>query len=172
MSRDWLRLAHAIEAAREANGMTQVDLAEAAEVSESSVQNLEAGKERTRTPPTLIKVERALGWTAGSAATVLAGGDPTKAERSTATRTPVQPEAQSDIQGSGLPLRIIQELTDGPLLDTTVMQLGSDSKMVIVVKGTPDATPEQIRRDLLAWVRAQELLSSISDDGDSPEVAN
>ncbi len=166
MSRDWIRLGHAIEAARDAKGMTQVALAVAADVSESTIQNLEAGKARVRQPPSVKKVEAALGWTPGSADAVLAGGDPT-----TAPPGPREELPQAGDQ-SGLPLRIIQELADGPLLDTTVLPLSGDSRMVIVVKGTPDASPEQIRRDLIAWAKAQSVLQNLDHEPGSSDSAN
>lgn len=166
MSRDWVRLGHAIEAARDVKGMTQVALAVAADVSESTIQNLEAGKARVRQPPSVKKVEAALGWTPGSADAVLAGGDPTPAPSS-------QPEeAPQAVDRSGLPLRIIQELSDGPLLDTTVLPLSGDSRMVIVVKGNPDASPEQIRQDLIAWAKAQTVLQNLGDDNGSSGSGN
>jgi transcriptional regulator with XRE-family HTH domain len=161
MGRDWERLAAAVEAAREAKSLTQVALAEAAGVSESTVQNLESGKERTRVPASLPKVERALGWAPGSGEAILDGGDPT-------------PVSEVAAPASGLPLRILQELQDGPLLDTTVLDLtplGSNARMIVVVKGEPDASPEQIRADLLAWAKAQRHLQNLEDD-DPDEIAN
>ncbi|MGW9245822.1 helix-turn-helix domain-containing protein [Streptomyces badius] len=166
MSRDWVRLGHAIETARDAKGMTQVALAEAANVSESTVQNLEAGKERVRQPPSVKKVEAALGWAPGSADAVLAGGEPTPLSTAPSSETPPVGDQ------AGLPLRIIQELSDGPLLDTTVLPLSGDSRMVIVVKGSTDASPEQIRRDLLAWAKAQSVLQDLDHDGDSSDSIN
>lgn len=163
MSRDWKRLADAVEAAREAKSLTQVALAEAAGVSESTVQNLESGVERKRVPASLPKVERALGWSPGSGERVLEGGDPTL----TAEETGAPP--------TDLPLRIIQELQDGPLLDTTVLDLtplGSNARMIVVVKGEPDASPEQIRADLLAWAKAQRHLQNLDGDDDPTEIAN
>lgn len=73
MERDWERLAKAVKQAREAASMTQKDLAKAAEISEGSVQNLEAGYARTRIPQSLAKVEAALGWAAGSGVAILQG---------------------------------------------------------------------------------------------------
>ncbi|MCP3820134.1 helix-turn-helix transcriptional regulator [Streptomyces sp. A3M-1-3] len=179
MGRDWARLAKAIEAARDTKGWTQVALAEAAGVSESTVQNLESGKGRKRMPSSLPKVERALGWRPGSGEAVLAGGDPSLHEPQTHSgsaklRAVAGTSASGEVSAAELPLRIVQELADGPLLDTTVMDLtplGSDARMIVVVKGTPDASPEQIRKDLLAWAKAQRLLQSMGDDGSS-EIAN
>ena len=162
MSRDWTRLADAIEAEREAKNLTQVALAKAAGVSESTIQNLESGTERKRIPASLPMVERALGWAAGSGERILEGADPSPADE--------PPPPPSD-----LPLRIIQELQDGPLLDTTVLDLtplGSNARMIVVVKGEPDASPEQIRADLLAWAKAQRHLQNLDGDDDPGEIAN
>ena len=162
MGRDWKRLARAIEGARVAGNLTQVALAHKADVSESTIQNLESGGECKRVPASLHKVERALGWTVGSGERVLAGGDPETAEESAPPPT-------------GLPLRIVQELEDGPLLDATVLDLtplGSSARMIVVVKGAPNASPEQIRSDLLAWARAQERLESLGEEDDPDDIGN
>ena len=172
MSRDWQRLADSIEAARAARGMTQVQLAEAAGVSESTIQNLESGKDRSRLPHSLPKIERVLGWKEGSGKAVLDGGTPEQVIDHNAAENVTAKEA-----GSGeLPLRIVHALSAeaGPLLDATVLDLtplGSDARMIVVVKGKPDASPEQIRKDLLAWERAQRRLQNLDNtandhDGD------
>ncbi|MFF3324908.1 helix-turn-helix domain-containing protein [Streptomyces sp. NPDC002889] len=162
MGKDWPRLAEAIEAAREAKNFTQVALAKAAGVSESTIQNLESGTERKRIPASLPAVERALGWAAGSGEKVLEGRDPA-------------PLSETAPAPTDLPLRILQELQDGPLLDTTVLDLtplGSSARMIVVVKGEPDASPEQIRADLLAWAKAQRHLQNLDGDDDPTEIAN
>ncbi|MFF5445416.1 helix-turn-helix domain-containing protein [Streptomyces sp. NPDC012888] len=151
MSRDWERLGKAIEAARDALGMSQVALAEAAGISESTVQNYEAGQARKRLPVTLPALERALGWEAGSGVAILEGGDPSKSS----------PSAPFD-----LPLRVTQALGDGPLLDTKIMDLddGSGARMIVVVKGKEGATPEEIRHALEAWERTETQLRSASQE--------
>lgn len=165
MGRDWKRLADAIRAARRENDWTQVQLADAAGVSEATVQNLESGAERRNVPTSLPKVERALGWSAGSGAAVLNGDEPTPLKHDDGT-------ARSGETPDGLPLRIVQELADGPLLDTKVMDLtplGSDARMIVVVKGNPTASAEQLRNDLLAWAKAQRHLQNLEDDDESGE---
>ncbi|MFJ5785403.1 helix-turn-helix domain-containing protein [Streptomyces hydrogenans] len=159
MGRDWQRLADTVEAAREAKNLTQVALAQKAGVSESTIQNIESGVERKRVPPSLHKVERALGWKHGSGERVLEGGVPDL-------------EEETGAPPSDLPLRIVHELQDGPLLDATVLDLsplGSDARMIVVVKGAPDATPEQIRADLLAWAKAQRHIQNIPTDDEPDE---
>jgi transcriptional regulator with XRE-family HTH domain len=158
MERDWPRLAKAIKQAREAAGMTQRDLAVAAGISVGSVQNLEAGADRSRIPQSLAKVEVALGWTAGSGVAILEGAHPTPAGRgSTEPRKPT----------ANLPLRIVDELeSGGPLLDATVIRLpgAGDARMTVVVRGNPDATPEQIQEALLAWREAERRLRQAEGD--------
>ncbi|GAA1065302.1 helix-turn-helix transcriptional regulator [Streptomyces asiaticus] len=179
MGRDWKRLADAVRAARTALGMTQVELADAAGVAEATVQNLEGGKDRNRLPTSLPRVERALRWGPGSGAAILNGGEPASLPPTLDTETGAAESAPAAAEGAppgGLPLRIVQELADGQLLDTTVMDLtplGSEARMIVVVKGKPDASPEQIRRDLLAWQKAQRKLQNLGgDDEDDPPVAN
>lgn len=169
MGRDWQRLANAVRDARTALKMTQIELADAADVSEATVQNLESGAARTRLPFSLPKVERALGWAPDSGKAVLAGGDPTPLP---SVDQPEEATPAENPSPGDLPLRIIQELADGPLLDTTVMDLtplGSEARMIVVVKGKPDASPEQIRKDLLAWQKAQRKLQNLGDDPDRPD---
>lgn len=168
MTRDWERLARAIEAARDAKGLTQVGLAEAAGISESTVQNLESGVERRRTPSTLPKVEAALGWAPGSGLGVLAGGDPIPK---------AGPQGESrDLNRSDLPLRIVDELHNGgQLVDTAVIRLPTkgDVRMTVVVRGAPDASPEEIRAALEAWRRAERKLQNLpGGDEDEPRAAN
>lgn len=161
MSLDWERLAKAIKRAREEHRMTQKALAAAAGVSESTIQNLESGRSYSRRPDSLPYVEGALHWAPGSIGTVLAGGDPTP--------TPEEPAPESEElaggQGrwaEGLTLRVIQEMTEGQVLDSQVLDLtrpGSTSRMVVVLKrGETSATPDEIREDLEEWSRVQRAL--------------
>jgi transcriptional regulator with XRE-family HTH domain len=167
----WARLAAAIRSAREARGLTQVALAELADISEGSVQNLESGDARTRIPPSLAKVEPHLGWASGAGRAILDGGEP--------TLVPVS-DAGADVAGverklrRKLPLRIVDELeSDDPLLDSTVIELpGVDgARMTVVVHGRADATPEQIQDALLAWREAERKLRRLPDDNSDEQQA-
>ena len=168
----WAQLAAAIRSAREARGLSQVDLAELAGISEGSVQNLESGRPRNRMPQTLAKIEPHLGWAAGSGRAILEGGEPTPA----AADDSADIAAVEDKLRRKLPLRIVDELeSDDPLLDSTVIQLpGVDgARMTVVVHGRPDATPEQIQEALLAWRDAERKLRRLPDgDDDEPQAAN
>lgn len=161
----WDRLANAIRAAREALSLSQAGLAELAGISEGSVQNLESGKPRTRMPQSLPKVEPHLGWAPGSGVAILNGGDPTPLP---ASSTPAGPSSEDKLREK-LPLRIIDELTsDDPLLDSTVIQLpGVDgARMTVVVRGRPNATPEEIQEALLAWRKAEQQLQRLPTAGE------
>ena len=172
----WPKLAEAIRAAREARGLSQVDLAERAGISEGSVQNLESGKARTRIPPSLAKIEAPLGWAPGSGRAILDGGEP--------DLMPAHEASAGRDRGSAgklrrkLPLRIVDELeSDDPLLDSQVIQLPgvNGARMTVVVHGQPDATPEQIQEALLAWRKTERNLRRLPDDDggdDEPKAAN
>lgn len=73
---DHERLDHAIEARTIELGISYVELAVRAGLSEISIRNLRKGRANFRAR-NLRKLEIALGWTAGSIEAVLAGGDPT-----------------------------------------------------------------------------------------------
>jgi transcriptional regulator with XRE-family HTH domain len=77
MDADRGRLATAIQRRREALGFTQVQLAKLAGVTDTTIRNLEGGRQFTRPPASLPAVEQALGWVPGSGQAVLNGGEPT-----------------------------------------------------------------------------------------------
>ncbi|MFR9796566.1 helix-turn-helix transcriptional regulator [Streptomyces sp. MS06] len=161
----WVELGAAIRAAREARGLRQVDLADLAGVSEGTIQNLENGDRRPRIPPSLAKVEPHLGWAPESGLAILRGETPTTLHE------PADDRAQ---MRRDLPLRIVDELeSSDPLLDSTVIQLpGTDgARMTVVVRGRPDATPEEIQEALLAWRRTEQELRRLPGE-DEPRAAN
>lgn len=163
MSQDWVRLARAIRRARESRRMTQQQLAAAARVSESTVQNLEdEAYEYRRRPSTLPQIE-AVFWEPGSIDAVLAGGDPTPK-----TDAP----AASPDRGTGgrLPLRVQHEL-EGEVLDTEVIDLSRGGmKMVVVITrdpAKPHVDDDQLREDFAEWSRVQRELRGIVGNQDS-----
>jgi len=154
MNPDWTHLAGAVKAARKSMGLTQIELGERAGVQRSIVQRIERGAGFTRVTSTLRLIEIAVGWKPGSVEEVLAGGDPTGfgvADKASQPETTASLPAASD----GLPLRIAEALTKGTTLDTTIVSLGPNADMVVVVKGKPTATPEQLRAELEAWERRE-----------------
>lgn len=69
------RLDHAIEARTIELGISYVELADRAGISDVSLRNLRKGRANLRAR-NVRKLEVALGWAPGSIAAVLAGGDP------------------------------------------------------------------------------------------------
>ena len=172
----WAELATAIRTAREAYGLSQVELADLADVSEGSVQNLESGKPRSRMPQSLAKIEPHLGWAAGSGRAILGGGEPIPAPTSGGPAGHDSGQ-EADRLRKKLPLRIVDELeSDDPLLDSAVIQLPgvNGARMTVVVHGRPDATPQEIQDALIAWRQAERTLRRLPDDdgGDEPQAAN
>lgn len=73
----WTRLSQALAAARKAQGFTQGELADRADVSLGAVQRAEAGTvPKARMPITLHPIARALGWPDGAVDAVLGGAEP------------------------------------------------------------------------------------------------
>ncbi|MGQ4513615.1 helix-turn-helix domain-containing protein [Streptomyces sp. DW26H14] len=166
----WERLGSALKAARADSGATQEEVAADLGVSRATIQKLERGEPHTKVTPTMRAYAVRVGWTAASVDIVLQGGDPVVAPTPDA-RDDAAAKAISQ-ENTGLPLRVVDELEDdGPLLDSVVIPLGDDGRMVVVVKGKPNASPEEIKRNLEAWRRAQRHLQSVGDDA-STEVAN
>lgn len=80
MNRDpdaWARLGQAIASARRAQGLSQGDLADRANVSIGSVQSAEGGTvPKARMPYTVPAIAKAVGWPHGSVEAVLDGAEP------------------------------------------------------------------------------------------------
>ena len=145
----WQRLADAIVSARSAQGLRQVELATKAQVSRGTLQNLERGQAVRMT--TVFNVTRALEWPNDHA------------ERLLAERVEGVPTTTS--MPSDLPLRVAGELEDGPLLDSTVLHLGDESgaRIIVVVRGKPDASPDEIRKALEEWRRVERRIQKPAD---------
>lgn len=159
MTRNWDRLGLAIKARREELGLTtQQALADAAGVTRQTVQSLESGKQRTRMPATIAPIEKALGWEPGTAARILAGDDPS-------SQNGVTPRL-----AEGMPVRVVQELSSGEVVDTEVVELsipGSPFKLVGILKQdapAADVSPEEMQRVLQEWSRLQRAMRQIGDD--------
>jgi DNA-binding XRE family transcriptional regulator len=163
MDNMWLRLGRALRAGRKRAGLTQVGVAQAIGVSRTPIQAIERGDQFDKPTGTMRSYASLVGWTPDSIEVVLAGGEPTY---------------QADIEAGprpateGLPVRILEEIGEGRLIDTAVIELpGSNARMTVVVRA-PDASPEEIRRDLLAWRRAQRHLQGLGDAGDDEQPDN
>lgn len=143
MEQNWKAVADAIRASRLSHGMTQEELALKVGVSRVTIQSLESGGPRARVSSALLKVARTLGWPSGRVEDLLAGDN---------SSPPVKRGAP---EGTDLPLRIAEELGQGRTYDAQVVDLPGESgaRMIVVVKGDVDATPEQIQEALLEWRR-------------------
>lgn len=181
MERDWARLGRVFADAREAAGLTQVEAAKAIGVSRGPIQAIErghiSGRPFKKITGTMRSYARLVGWADGSIERVLDGGDPeTSAPAPSSAEAPAAAESgQPAIRLSDLPFEIQDELGDGALLATRVVDLsplGSDARMIVVVRGAPDATNDQLRRDLLAWEKAQRRLEQIDDEDTEPPAVS
>lgn len=151
MDNKWLLLGRALREGRTRAGLTQVGVADAIGVSRTPIQAIERGAGFDKVTGTMRSYARLVGWTNDSIDAVLAGGQP---------RYQDDPEGSSD-RDSDLPLLILDELKEGRLLAADVLDLdryGAGARMIVVVRGEADATPEEIKRDLVAWRRARRHL--------------
>lgn len=116
MSLDFVRLGRLVAAAREARGWRQEDLAQAAGMSRSAIQNLERGRPFRRMPPTLKRVEQELGWEAGAARIILEGGDPSPRKVTSAV------EERHTLIDPDSPDPVIRELSSGPVANDAMRE--------------------------------------------------
>lgn len=165
MERDWAQLGRAMARARRALGLSQIEVADAIGVTRTPIQGIERGNKFTKVTGTMRSYARLLGWADGSIEAVLAGGEPTpaKTEQSRQEPEPSPPLALAP----ELPLDVRYELSAeaGPVIGATVLAVpgaSPGSRMIVVMKGAPDASPEKIREDLLAWSAEQRRLRALS----------
>lgn len=156
----WARLGRALAASRRAQNLTQADVAAAAGVGLATIQGIERGTQVKDATPSMRVYASIVGWAAGSIEDVLAGREPTPVARQT--------EATTGATTEGLPLRVARALTEGTTLDTTIVPLSPGAEMVVIVKGKPSATPDEIRAALLAWEEREGHLDRLGDVADEP----
>lgn len=179
MERDWKRLGRKLAEAR--GDLTQVEVAAALGVSRGPIQAIERGHTDGKPPKkvssTMRSYARLVGWADGSIERVLNGGEPeTPAPATSPAEVPGSTESERPaVQLRDLPFEIREGLGEGQLLATKVMDLsplGSKARVIMVVRGEPDATDDDLRRDLLAWEKAQLRLRGITDDESGPPAAS
>lgn len=151
MTREWQSRLAAVKAEREQRGLTQVELADAAGVTESTIQNLEGVRTYKRKPGALDAV-----WAA------LQAGD---------NQAATPPHSPADRPQAVVPLRVQHELADGDLVDTDVIDLSRGGmKMIVVVTRDPDAAPgdeDAMRADFAEWTRVQRAIRNIAGREDT-----
>jgi transcriptional regulator with XRE-family HTH domain len=166
MDGDWLRLGGVIRAARKRKGLSQVRLGDSIGVKRTVIQTIERGHEFQSVTATLRDIERILEWGQGSIEHILDGGEPLPPDSPNNryyTRH-VRPEA-----GGELPVRISRALAEGVTLDTAIVALSPNTEMVVVVKGKPDATHDQIEAALAAWEKRGGHLDRLREIADGGE---
>ncbi|WP_329132838.1 hypothetical protein OG552_14240 [Streptomyces sp. NBC_01476] len=147
-------------------GLSQEELGALADgAGRTVIQTIERGHKFKKVTKTLLNVEYALGWRRGSVERILGGEDP----------LPLNPpeeqaggRSQADGYG-GLPLRVSHTLTEGTTLDTTIVPLTPNADMVVVVKGKPTATPEQLKDAMLAWEEREGYLAQLPKLFEGPQ---
>lgn len=166
MTTDWDRLAGAIRERRKVLDMTQQQLADAAGVDRSTIKNLEGARTPKRLPSSIAAVEQALGWTSGSAQTVLAGGEPTIVIPPTGEYPPAQDPFQP--LADRLPVSVLDELSTGEVYAADIHDLTVDGGMRIITVAVrhPEepgrqVTPERRRHNHRAWSRMQRQISGL-----------
>lgn len=174
MEQDWARLGGAVTKARKAAGLSQIELADAAGLSRSAVQGIERGKPFGAPQLSHRSVAQVLGWTPGSIADVLAGGEPTLA--SAVPGLAAEPAASGSTSAADdllddLTERVRAALLGGTVADADAVPLGDedgDGEVVLIWKRgqRPDLTPEQLRADLRKWARLQRVAREILSDDD------
>ncbi|MGW4300372.1 helix-turn-helix domain-containing protein [Streptomyces sp. NPDC004646] len=143
MATKWTRLGEELKAARVARGIEQQDVAAQIGVSRGAIRNIERG-DITKVSPTVRQYARIVGWTEDSPERVVDGGDPVRAESSSAS---VAPDLAMDVQES---------LRRGPLLKSQVVEVETAAGKVratIILRGEDGSTEEA----LLAALRAVQV---------------
>ncbi|TMU98053.1 helix-turn-helix transcriptional regulator [Streptomyces sp. DASNCL29] len=164
MERDWARLGRALAEAREERALKQEEVADQLDIGRSTLQAIEHGRPRAKVTPTIRAYARLVGWTDESPERVLVGGTPTmRPEQATDTAAPAlaagRNEETEPLAAHDLSRRVLQALQEGPLLDSQIVTVetpGGEVRATIVVRGKPDASPEDLDKALLAWQEREE----------------
>lgn len=175
MPHDFKRLGVAVRQAREARGWRQEDLAAAAHIGLSSVQNTEAARPFTRTPTSHRKIEAALGWEPGSCAAILRGGEPTPRREGTPPPPPRRPTGTAPPVPDTMPIPLRLALEEGNLLDYEVVTFDVEGEPVtfgaFVKSGVSldEESREVLRKQLEAFGRVR---GHIRREAQAPDVAD
>jgi transcriptional regulator with XRE-family HTH domain len=167
MARDWKRLGEAIKSARRSlGGITQQDLADAAGVSKSTIQALEAGRVGDNPPPSLAHIERVFGWPRGTG-TEVADGAAAPAPDGLHVQLPA-PTSGTD-WADQLPRLVREELQGNAILDADVIDVGRDGaplKLVVLAisEKSTSLTPEELKAAQEQWQRSRRKLWTVKDE--------
>lgn len=168
---EWAKLGERLKAAREAIPLTQEELGERIGVGRNALRLVENGRAK-RVTATIRAYAREVGWTDDSVTAVLAGREPRMRgdfdvdERGTPGPVNVHAELARALLDR-LPQRILQELADGHVVDSDVMDLtgdGSSAVMTLVVERGADPAPDEVRDHLREWGKVQREIRRIMLD--------
>lgn len=171
MEKDWERLGRAFATAREAIGLTQVELGQQLHVTRTPIQAIERGRQPngkpfTKVTNTMRGYARLVGWTEDSPGAILDGGEPTLA--------PPPAAEPAERPKSDLPPAVELELRSGRTLDSAVIHLGpegDDARIVVVAKGAEDMSEEDLDRIWQQWRKARRHLQGITTETETTPEA-
>ncbi|MFE1362347.1 helix-turn-helix domain-containing protein [Streptomyces harbinensis] len=164
MERDWAHLGRELAAAR--GRRTQEEVARELGVGRTTIQKIEAGTTYTKPQPTHYAYAQLAGWTRASVDTVLGGGQPHLESAGTSDAAEESESELSTPDASGLSLRVIQALKEGPLLDSKVIKVptaAGEVQATIVVRGQSDMSPEDLLAALREWQAREQPLHGEAD---------
>lgn len=172
MTQDWARLGARLRAAREdVLRLTQEELGDRIGVGRNAIRLIENGQAK-RVTATIRSYVREAGWADGSIEAVLVGGEPVLGDVADGAEVDVsEPELNVDVMRQialalveRLPQRVLQELSDGRVVDSDVMDLskdGSSAIMTLVVERDSSPSPDKVRQDLREWGQVQREIRRI-----------
>lgn len=166
---DWERLGDAFADARNAAGLTQVEVAEALGVTRTPVQAIERGRQSSRQPfikvtGTMRAYAQLVGWTTDSPTRILNGEGPEPA---------TQPVSAAPVPSPpSLPPAVDRELRSGRTLDHAVVHLGEDAdddtRLIVLLQGGEGMSEEELERAWRKWRQARRRLQA-SGEADAPQ---
>jgi len=167
MDPNWPALAAAIKQRRKTLRYSQEGLAEAADLSRSTIQKLEWATAENIERETEVKLERGLQWAPGSVAAILADGVPTVIVGPESAYPPPQDPYQP--LSDRLPVSVLDALSSGEIYAAEIHDLTVDGGMRIITVAIrdpnepaqqgPDA--ETRRRNHRAWSRMQRKIRGL-----------
>lgn len=176
----WIALGRQLAEARQAVGMTQVELASELDVSKSTVKAIEHGRPYSKIQPTHRAFAAAVGWSDGSIKAVLDGGEPSKPG---GRRSQARGASSSDSAGraagpsrgdlpAGLSEHAAYALSKGRVFDSGVISLSPGVRVVFAVQADEDVSTEDLAESYSPWVgRIQDLVRDarlrMNGDGES-----
>lgn len=162
MGEQWKNLGRAMASAREAQGLTQVEVAKRLGVTRTPIQAIERGTGFKKVTSTIRSYATLLGWTPDSPDRILRGEQPALV---------APPFAREAATTPGLPMVVQDELErDAVVVATEVIQLPDGTSVTVIAKGlSQNPTPEERQRNLQTWRRLQSALREVSysEDRDS-----